>query len=127
MGTSPARIKRALASGAVIPVMLIGVPLAGMPSAGAATCTHPAWQNLSPGAGKAKTAGTPLRTGPYEACAVVRTVGTSIDLFYHCWVENSYGNKWTHVRVANTETSGWVYNGNLNDGGSVHPDNRCYA
>ncbi len=119
---------RALALGVMVPLVAVGLPLVGMTSASAADCgSHPAWQNKSPGAGRAKSAGTPLRDGPLESCTVIITVGTSVDLFYHCWVENRYGHKWTHVRKANTEISGWVYNGNLNDGGSVHPDNRCDA
>ncbi|MCX4967030.1 SH3 domain-containing protein [Streptomyces sp. NBC_00654] len=83
------------------------------------------WSNKSPGTGTAKGDSALLRSGPSEDCGVTYTVGTAVVLNYHCWVKNSAGNKWTHVRVDNTTFQGWVYNARLDDGGSVHPDNKC--
>lgn len=100
-------------------------PAANAAPTGADACTHPSWSNKSPGKGTAKDSTAKVRTGPSEDCAVTATVGTSVALQYHCWVKNAAGNKWTHVRIDGTEINGWVYNGNLDDGGSVHPDNEC--
>ncbi|MBU2698332.1 hypothetical protein CCO04_24895 [Pimelobacter sp. 30-1] len=122
------RTGRALAASAALPLLAASlVVLSPSAPATAATCTHPAWQNKSAGAGKGtKTGGTPLRSGPYAACSGV-TISNSKDLFYHCWVRNTEGNYWTHVRVANSETYGWVWNENLNDGGSTAASKRCDA
>ncbi|GAB2589582.1 hypothetical protein [Kribbella endophytica] len=119
------KIKRGAAAVLTVPLLAGGFVVVSTQTAEAA-CNRPATQNLSPAAGRVKSS-SPLRVGPSEGCGVVRTIGTGTDLFYHCWVENSAGHKWTYVRVANTNVEGWMYNGNLNDGGSVHPDNRCRA
>lgn len=125
------RRSHAFAAAAALPLVVaaLTVTAPAPSSASTAACTHPAWQNKSAGAGKGSKAGgtTPIRNGPYEGCGVVVNVSNSKDLFYHCWVQNNEGNKWTHVRIANTQTEGWVYNGNLNDGGSVAASSRCAA
>ncbi|GAA1614934.1 hypothetical protein GCM10009789_81280 [Kribbella sancticallisti] len=123
--STPSKYRRAAVAALTLPLLTGGLIVATTQAAHAA-CSHPAWQNYSPGAGRV-TSTSPIRTGPSSDCGVVTNVGTAKDLFYHCWVENEAGNKWTHVRIANTNTMGWMYNGNLNDGGSVHPDNHCRA
>ncbi|MFH9424638.1 SH3 domain-containing protein [Streptomyces sp. NPDC017529] len=124
--------KRArLAMAAAAPLLLTGAtltataPAANAAPAGADACTHPGWSNKSPGKGKVKIDRSPLRSGPSESCPVSVWLTDTYTLQYHCWVKNSAGNIWTHVRIDNEETYGWVYNKNLNDGGSVHPDNKC--
>ncbi|MDQ1015172.1 SH3 domain-containing protein [Streptomyces afghaniensis] len=124
-------MKKKLWSAAATSVFLAAATLtAAAPSATAApaeaqACTHPAWSNKSSGTGTAKGDTALVRTGPSADCAVTAEVGTDRTLYYHCWVTNSSGNKWTHVRIDGLNVNGWVYNGNLDDGGSQAPDNKC--
>jgi hypothetical protein len=115
--------RRIAATALALPLLAGGLVVANTQTASAA-CAHPAWQNRSSGAGKMKST-SPIRSGPAEGCSVTKSVGTSTDLFYHCWVQNTAGNKWTHVRIASGTTEGWVYNGNLNDGGLSSSGTRC--
>ncbi|MEW2576887.1 SH3 domain-containing protein [Streptomyces syringium] len=124
------KVKARLLTAAAVPLLLASATLVTAPSAGAAptgadACTHPAWSNKSGGKGTPKGSSALIRTGPNKGCGVTAEVGTSVTLFYHCWVINSAGNRWTHVRVEGTEINGWVYNPQLDDGGSDHPGNRC--
>ncbi|MFF8955594.1 SH3 domain-containing protein [Streptomyces sp. NPDC014894] len=105
--------------------LTVAAPAAGAADTGSAACPNPAWSNKSPGKGTPKGASALIRVGPSADCAVAYEVGTAVVMQYHCWVTNAAGNKWTHVRVDNTNYEGWVYNERLDDGGSVHPDNRC--
>ncbi|MEU7162649.1 SH3 domain-containing protein [Streptomyces chrestomyceticus] len=120
-----------LAAAIAVPLLLSGAtltvtaPSAGAAPTGADACTHPGWSNKSSGKGTAKGDSVKVRTGPNKECGVVATVGTARVLFYHCWVKNSAGNRWTHVRIDGLNVDGWVYNKNLDDGGSDHPDNKC--
>lgn len=52
-------------------------------------------------------------------------VGSNYALQYDCWVINSAGNRMTHVRVPGAATGGRVWNGNLDDGGSVADSSKC--
>jgi hypothetical protein len=124
--STPSSLRRIAAAAVTVPLLSGGFIALNAQSASADCGSHPAWQNLSSGAGRV-TNSSPIRTGPYQSCDVVRQVDTSKDLFYHCWVQNSEGNKWTHVRLANTNVEGWMYNGNLNDGGSTAASSRCTA
>ncbi|WP_414166943.1 serine/threonine-protein kinase [Streptoverticillium reticulum] len=54
-----------------------------------------------------------IQTGPYQACPSVTLARSGTKLWYHCSVVNAYGNTWTWVRVAGTNTSGWMSNDNL--------------
>ncbi|MFF9851212.1 hypothetical protein [Streptomyces litmocidini] len=61
----------------------------------------------------------PRRVPSYDSPATVsrtgpRPSGTAITV--NCCITNSYGNTWSYVRG-----SGWVYDGNLRNGGSTHP------
>ncbi|MEV4867733.1 SH3 domain-containing protein [Streptomyces syringium] len=129
MGTI--RTKARLLTAAVVPLLAasaalaVTAPPAGAAPSGADACTHPAWSNKSGGKGTAAGGSALIRTGPSEDCGVTAEVGTSVTLYYHCWVTNSAGNKWTHVRIGGTEVNGWVYNARLDDGGSKDPSNRC--
>ncbi|MGW7411237.1 SH3 domain-containing protein [Streptomyces sp. NPDC054863] len=88
-------------------------------------CGH-AWSNKSSGKGYPKAGVTVLiRNGPHESCSATWEATGRVLMQYHCWIENSAGNKWTHIRVDGTNINGWVYNPRLDDGGSVHPDNKC--
>ncbi len=65
-----------------------------------------------------KGSSAPLRTGPNAGCPTVATVYAA-KLYYHCYVYNSEGNKWTHARIEGTQFNGWIYGGNLDDGGAT--------
>ncbi|MFB7463543.1 serine/threonine-protein kinase [Streptomyces sp. NPDC056224] len=54
-----------------------------------------------------------LETGPYQTCPAVSLAKTGTKLWYHCYVVNAHGNKWTYVRIDGTKTSGWMSNDNL--------------
>ncbi|MFJ5228063.1 SH3 domain-containing protein [Streptomyces sp. NPDC088400] len=94
------------------------------PSAGATAqaCQSPGWSNKSTGVGHAKGASEPVHTGPNAGCTIIAYVGQNIQMDYDCWFKNSAGNKWTHVQ---SSVDGWVWNGNLDDGGSVAAGSKC--
>lgn len=112
---------------AVAGTLLATAPTAdALPSTSAARCSTATAVNVSSGSGHGiKSGGTPIRVGPSSSCRAVRVVGSSTLLYYHCWRFNSANNLWTHVRIAGTSTSGWVYNGNLDDGGARSDKESC--
>ncbi|MFJ8085420.1 SH3 domain-containing protein [Streptomyces sp. NPDC096205] len=120
--------RAALATGAV--TALVGGLLAAAPAAqaeGAADSRAAAvdcswsWSDKDK-TGEGRVTGTyPLNKGPYGACDTVDTLYSGTYLYYHCYVVNEYGNTWTHVRVAGTSVSGWVWDDGLDDGGSLEP------
>ncbi|WP_424886961.1 SH3 domain-containing protein [Streptomyces sp. XH2] len=128
---SATRTKARILTAAVAPLLAATAGLAVVaPSAeaaptGADACTHPAWSNKSGAKGTAKGADAKVRTGPNEGCGVVATVGTSVTLYYHCWVNNSADHKWTHVRIEGSNLEGWVYNARLDDGGLKDSRTHC--
>jgi hypothetical protein len=54
-----------------------------------------------------------LMTGPYQNCQAVALAKSGTKLWYHCSVVNAHGHNWTYVRVAGTNTTGWMSNDNL--------------
>ncbi|WP_328923952.1 protein kinase [Streptomyces sp. NBC_00190] len=54
-----------------------------------------------------------LETGPYQTCPAVSLAKAGTKLWYHCYVVNAHGNKWTYVRIDGTNTSGWMSDDNL--------------
>lgn len=89
-------------------------------AAAPAACNHPAWSNQDAGSGYG-VGSQPVRTGPSSDCGVVFYTGTG-RLLYHCYYVNGAGNRWTHVRLEGTNIEGWIYGGNLTNGGATH---RC--
>jgi hypothetical protein len=99
-------------------------PADAAPAAGvqpAATCQHfPAPDLDKTGSGHVKSrSGAQVRPGPNSGCVSITSVFPSVTLYYHCFVINSSGNSWTNVRIAGSSVSGWVYDGDLDDGGST--------
>ncbi|OEU99640.1 MULTISPECIES: hypothetical protein [Streptomyces] len=90
---------------------------ASPPSADAVDCSW-AHSNKDAGAGGTTTS-TRMQAGPYGACGTVVVAGPGVKMYYHCYVVNKYGNKWSHVRAAGTSINGWVWNEHLDDGGST--------
>ncbi len=119
--------RRLLASAAAMAVVVGGLVLVTPGTAAAAACGQ-SWSNKDPGGGAGITIPSqgqytfPLHTGMYGDCRVTWTVSTGIHLNYDCYRRNSYGNTWTHLRVAsNPSASGWAWDHYLNDGGSIYP------
>lgn len=109
-----------------VPFLLAASTLAvTAPSASAATCQSPSWSNKSTGVGHAKDASAIVRTGPNVGCSGIASVGQNWEMRYDCWFINSSGNRWTHVEVPGASISGWVWNENLDDGGSVAAGSKC--
>ena len=110
---------------AALPVMVTAAVLTVSPSAAAApaACPKPTATNKDSGWGTTKdSTGGPIRVGPSTGCDTRFWPMIDDKLFYHCYVVNSAGQKWTHVRpdVPNgTDKQGWVYSGHLDDGGST--------
>jgi hypothetical protein len=112
--------RRLMAALATIPLVAAGL-VASVAAPASANCGSHPWTNRDGDTGFTLDR-SPIRTGPHESCAVVRTVPASTSLFYHCFTVNESGNTWTHVRIAGTQTFGWVFDDHLNDHGSF---DRC--
>ena len=118
--------RRFLAGAVAIPVVTGGLVLITPGAAEAATCGQ-SWTNKDPGGGQAIYQSAngytfPLRTGIYSDCRVTWWVSDGIPLKYDCYRMNSNYNTWTHLHVASDPTvSGWAWDQNLKDGGSVYP------
>jgi hypothetical protein len=110
---------RLLRAVAAIMLAVGGITVAAAAPAGAATCTHPAWSNPDAGSGHGNSSSTAIHDGPYSGCGIVTHVGSGTLLYYHCWLTNSVGNTWTHVRIAGGYTEGWVWDANLDDYGAT--------
>jgi hypothetical protein len=106
---------------AVAAIMLAigGITVAAAAPAGAATCTHPAWTNPDTGSGHGNSSSTAIHDGPNSGCPVTAYVGSGVLLYYHCWLANSAGNTWTHVRISGTYVEGWVWDAHLDDNGAT--------
>ncbi|MGW6458982.1 SH3 domain-containing protein [Streptomyces sp. NPDC055078] len=117
----------ALSTLALVSGLTIG-PAAAAPASPMAPldCTHPhSNKDGGSGYGEDPDGSIHVRTGPHEYCAVVEVVSNNRLLYWHCWTENSAGNRWTHLRVAGTQINGWVVDSKLTGGGSNGANDRC--
>jgi hypothetical protein len=96
---------------------LLTVPASASSSAAAVSCTRD-YVNADEGSGTL-TVGAHLKVGPYAECADIVWMPAGTLVRYWCYYENVYGNEWSFVRIAGTQTHGWVYDGHLNNGGST--------
>lgn len=83
------------------------------PSPVSTSCTGWSHADPKPGTYGFMAGSNHIQTGPYEMCPSVTLAKSGTKLWYHCSVVNAYGNTWTWVRVAGTNTSGWMSNDNL--------------
>ena len=71
-------------------------------------------ERSAPSPAKSSQTGSPVRSGPGEACAIETTVTTTY--FYpYCWVKNDYGNVWWYgytIGSAGGLRYGWLWSGN---------------
>ncbi|MFI7273252.1 SH3 domain-containing protein [Streptomyces sp. NPDC049879] len=122
--------RRAKLAAAVLPLAftatsLVTAPAATAGEAGADACQKNVdWSNKDSGIGfinNTKYVSGPLRTGPNAGCPAVETLWAGNAAYYHCYVLNSAGNTWSHVRivVGGTSYNGWIWDEYLDDGGST--------
>ncbi len=120
---SPNGRRRRLGGIIAAALLLSGGVLVGNASAADATansCSSPSWHDADTSTGwGTKTGGTPMRSGPSVDCGQVLLLGYGELLDYDCYVQNGVGNTWSHVKIHNSATGGWVYDQNLNNGGSI--------
>ncbi|MFI7273256.1 SH3 domain-containing protein [Streptomyces sp. NPDC049879] len=116
---------------AVLPLAFAATSLVAAPAAiagesGAEACTHPKWSNKDSDTGRLKSSEllAPIHTGPNAGCPITADILHGDVVYYHCFVNNSSGNSWTHVRVRIDvyDFNGWVWDEYLDDNGATH---RC--
>ncbi|MFD9406561.1 serine/threonine-protein kinase [Streptomyces sp. NPDC059989] len=83
------------------------------PSPVSTSCTGWNHRDPAPGSYGYMSGDYHLETGPYQTCPAVALAKTGTKLWYHCYIVNAHGNKWTYVRVEGTNTTGWMSNDNL--------------
>ncbi|MFK3985649.1 hypothetical protein ACI2K4_35460 [Micromonospora sp. NPDC050397] len=81
----------------------------------AVPCVSPSHGVNGEGAGYINVYSATFRPAPYAECGASSYAPSGTRVYYHCYVYNSYGNKWWWVRVAESSQSGWVYDGNILD------------
>lgn len=115
--------RKRLYAGVLPLVAMAGLVTAATPAISAESsprsCSH-SWSDKDGSTGRVGSA-SPLRKGPHEGCDSITKVYPSAKLDYDCYMRNGVGNTWTHVRVVGTTAQGWIYDGNLPDGGSNKP------
>lgn len=72
------------------------------------SCDGWAHQDPKPGSYGYLSGDYHLVTGPYQTCSSVSRAKSGTKLWFHCSVENAYGNKWVYARVEGTSTTGWM-------------------
>ncbi|MFI6683952.1 protein kinase [Streptomyces sp. NPDC050485] len=87
------------------------------------SCTGWSHRDPAPGSYGYMAGDYHLESGPYETCPQVTLAKSGTKLWYHCYVVNAYGHKWTYARVAGSDTSGWMSNDNLTR--QSGPSTRC--
>ncbi|MEU6170374.1 serine/threonine-protein kinase [Streptantibioticus parmotrematis] len=102
-------------------------PVTSAPSPSTASTGCGGWTHRDPNPGTyGYTSGGNynLFSGPYGDCSHVTQIKTAkTKLWYHCYVDNAYGNKWYYVRIAGSDTAGWIVSNHLT--GQSGPDTRC--
>ncbi|WP_129840979.1 SH3 domain-containing protein [Streptomyces sp. RFCAC02] len=112
-------------SAALLALGLGTAPGAVAAESAAAACTHPSWSNRDAGVGSLEGSRyeAPLHSGPNAGCPVVGEALFHMDIYYHCYVINSAGNSWSHVRAYNRfdgeSINGWIWDEYLDDFGST--------
>ncbi|MFE6101038.1 hypothetical protein ACFVQ4_13835 [Streptomyces laurentii] len=123
-GTKLTPVRTAVAALTLAAAGLLGTPAAhAAPTATAPVAAACPWtkgapaSNLNPYSETDYASGSaPVRKGPYGECDPVGTIPSGGSVSVNCYVTNSYGNTWSYIRGY-----GWIYDGNLRNGGSTHP------
>lgn len=118
------RTRTLLSAMAVVVLMVVALfsaPASAAPrsdsAAPAVECTGWTYENNDNDGGELLV-GAYLKVGPYAECGNVVWMPAGTDVWYWCYVTNEYYNTWSFVRIAGTQTYGWVYDGHMDDGGS---------
>ncbi|MFD9818557.1 serine/threonine-protein kinase [Streptomyces violascens] len=77
------------------------------------SCTGWSHKDPAPGSYGYMAGDYHLETGPYQTCPAVSLAKSGTKLWYHCYVTNAHGNKWTYVRIEGSSTAGWMSNDNI--------------
>jgi eukaryotic-like serine/threonine-protein kinase len=93
------------------------------PTAVSKSCAGWTHQDPSPGTYGYMTGGYHIEVGPYETCTDIALAESGAKIWYHCYVVNAFGNKWMYVRIAGTNSAGWMSADNLT--GQTGPSTRC--
>jgi hypothetical protein len=108
-------------------LVITGTAAMAHPAAPAAVaplaCTHPGWSDKdkeSSGSVADEFGYAEIHSGPNAGCTTVDYALSGEVLYYHCYVFNSAGNTWTHLRIDGTSIEGWVWDDYLDDGGSLY-------
>ncbi|MFK0177442.1 protein kinase [Streptomyces xanthochromogenes] len=89
-------------------------PASAKPSAVSTSCDGWSHKDPAPGSYGYMAGDYHLESGPYQKCPAVSLAKSGTKLWYHCYVTNAYGNRWTYVRVEGSSTAGWMSNDNIN-------------
>lgn len=92
------------------------------PSSVSKSCGGWSHQDPNPGSYASMAGSYHIETGPYQSCPAVALAASGKKVWFHCYVTNAYGNRWTYIRIAGTNTSGWMSNDNFTrqSGPSTH-------
>jgi hypothetical protein len=113
------RTKTLLSTTAAVVLMvgaLFSAPASAAPGSSSASaaveCAGWGFRNADDKSGRTEV-GANLKVGPYTECGNVVWVPADTLVYYWCYVSNEYGNTWSFVRIAGTQTHGWIYDGHL--------------
>ncbi|MEV1008692.1 SH3 domain-containing protein [Streptomyces sp. NPDC049881] len=125
MKSARTRLAAAVLPLAFTAATLVAAPTATAGETGAEACTHPSWSNKDSDTGRLKSSKreAPIHTGPNAGCPAITVLLQGDVIYYHCYVVNSAGNTWTHIRVRidGSDFYGWVWDDYFNDNGSLIP------
>ncbi|MFG3254833.1 serine/threonine-protein kinase [Streptomyces sp. NPDC048172] len=93
------------------------------PTSASESCDGWKHRNPSPGTYGTMSGSFNIVSGPYQKCADIKLAKSGQKLWYHCSVVNAHGHNWTYVRLAGTNTVGWMSNDNLTRQNG--PSTRC--
>jgi hypothetical protein len=108
-----------------IPVAAVMSTLVLTPAATAAPaagCSSPSWSDKDGGSGEPNKYNAAVHSGPEGVCAILFDVDPGTTLQYDCYVVNSSGNTWTHIKGPGANSVGWIWDAYLNDNGAT---SRC--
>lgn len=104
----------------LLSMMAVAVPASAAHADQGWGCPGPITSNYDPGAGYVRYQSVAVRGSDSGDCPADYHVGPSQLLYYWCFAVNSYGHRWTFVRITGTQKTGWVYSGSIKGGGSTY-------
>jgi hypothetical protein len=88
-------------------------------------CFNHAWVHRDSGTQQGNYDRVAIHNGPHADCTVIYTTPQVATFVLDCYVFNESDNTWTHIALWNGSgwIRGWVYDLNLDGGGSLIPCN----